>query len=71
VRRSRCKADKRIGSITERVVAGENTIVFSGRIAGRRLRPGGYRATLVIRDLAGNVSRAERVRFRVLRPRRR
>ena len=70
LRRSRCKAYKRIGSITQRVTAGENTIVFNGRIAGRKLRPGRYRALLVIRDLAGNVSRTERVRFRVLRPRR-
>jgi hypothetical protein len=51
-------------------VPGQNTIVFSGRIAGRKLRPGRYRAVLVIRDTAGNVSRAERVLFRVFRSRR-
>ena len=70
LRRSRCRAYKRIGSIRQNVVPGQNTIVFSGRIAGRRLRPGRYRALLVIRDTAGNVSRVERIRFRVLRPRR-
>ena len=39
------------------VTPGRNTIVFNGRIAGRRLRPGRYRALLVITDSAGNVSR--------------
>jgi len=70
LRQRRCKAWKKIGSIKQAVVPGQNTIVFSGRIAGRRLRPGRYRAVLVIRDTAGNVSRAERVLFRVFRPRR-
>jgi hypothetical protein len=45
-------------------------IIFNGRIAGRRLRPGRYRALLVITDTAGNVSRTEQIRFRVLRRRR-
>jgi hypothetical protein len=71
LRQRRCKAYKKIGSIRQAVVPGQNTIVFSGRIAGRKLRPGRYRALLVIQDTAGNVSRVERVYFRVLRPRRR
>jgi hypothetical protein len=70
LRRARCKAYKKIGSIKQAVVPGQNTIVFNGRIAGRKLRPGRYRALLVIQDSAGNVSRVERVRFRVLRRRR-
>ena len=70
LRKRRCTAYKRIGSITQRVSAGSNTIYWGGRIAGRRLRPGRYRALLVVKDLAGNVSRVERVRFRVLRRRR-
>jgi hypothetical protein len=70
LRRRRCTAYKRIGSIRQSVSAGRNTIYFSGRIAGRRLRPGRYRALLVITDTAGNVSRVERIRFRVLRRRR-
>ncbi len=69
-RQRRCKAYKRIGRIRQAVTPGRNTIVFSGRIAGRRLRPGRYRAQLVIRDSAGNLSRVETVRFRVLRRRR-
>ena len=71
LRQRRCKAYKRIGRIQQAVTPGRNTINFSGRIAGRRLRPGRYRALLVITDTAGNVSRAEQIRFRVLRPRRR
>ena len=69
LRRRRCTAYKRIGSIEQRVTPGRNTIVFNGRIAGRRLRPGRYRAVLVITDDAGNRSRVERIRFRVLRRR--
>jgi hypothetical protein len=69
LRKLRCKAYKKIGSIKQAVVPGQNTIVFSGRIAGRKLRPGRYRALLVIRDTAGNVSRVEQVRFRVFRRR--
>jgi hypothetical protein len=70
VRRRRCKAYKRIGSITRAVAPGQNTINWNGRIAGRRLRPGRYRALLVITDSAGNKSSVERIRFRVLRRRR-
>ena len=70
LRQRRCTAYKRIGSIRKTVSPGRNTIRFSGRIAGRRLRPGRYRALLVITDSAGNVSRTERINFRVLRRRR-
>jgi hypothetical protein len=69
LRKRRCTAYKRIGSIRQTVTPGRNTIIFSGRIAGRRLRPGRYRALLVITDSAGNRSRVERIRFRVLRRR--
>ena len=67
LRKRRCKAYKRIGSIRQAVAPGQNTIQWNGRIAGRRLRPGRYRALLVITDSAGNKSRIERIRFRVLR----
>lgn len=70
LRKRRCTAYKKIGSIRQTVSPGRNTINFNGRIAGRRLRPGRYRALLKITDSAGNVSRVERIRFRVLRPRR-
>ena len=62
----RCKAWKKIGKITKNVGAGPNKIVFSGRLAGRKLGPGKYRALLKITDTAGNVSSTETLRFRVL-----
>jgi hypothetical protein len=71
LRRKRCKAWKPTGLIRKQVKAGRNTIVFSGRIAGRKLGPGRYRARLKITDLAGNVSRAETVKFRVVKPKKR
>ena len=48
------------------MTAGRNTIEFDGRIAGRRLSPGQYRALLVVTDSAGLVSRTESVRFKVV-----
>jgi hypothetical protein len=70
VRRRRCKAWKKVGRIRREVLAGQNSIVWDGRVAGRRLSPGLYEARLTVRDAAGNVSSAERLRFRVRRPRR-
>jgi hypothetical protein len=63
----RCRGFRRIGQIRQRVKAGKNTIVFSGRIAGRKLKPGQYRAKLVITDEAGQVSRTETLRFKVVK----
>jgi hypothetical protein len=70
LRRRRCTAYRKIGEIRQRVTPGRNTIVFTGRIAGRRLSAGRYRARLVITDAAGNVSRTETLLFRVVAPRR-
>jgi hypothetical protein len=70
LRRRRCNAYRRIGQIRQAVTPGRNTIVFTGRIAGRRLSPGRYRAKLVVTDAAGNVSRTETLLFRVVAPRR-
>jgi hypothetical protein len=39
-----------------------------GSDGGRRLSPGLYQARLTITDAAGNVSRTERLRFRVRTP---
>jgi hypothetical protein len=70
LRRSRCKTWKKVGQIRREVLAGRNTIVWNGRVAGRRLSPGLYEARLTVRDAAGNVSSVERLRFRVVRRRR-
>ena len=47
---------------------GDNTIAFNGKIAGRKLKPGKYRASLVITDDAGQVSRTETTNFQVVKP---
>ena len=64
-----CNAFRKVGEIRQRVTAGENSIAFNGRVAGRKLKPGKYRASLVITDDAGQVSRTETVNFRVVKPR--
>lgn len=61
-----CKGWKRIGEIRQAVVAGRNTIEFGGRVAGRKLQPGAYRALLVVTDGAGLVSRTEKLSFQVV-----
>jgi hypothetical protein len=61
-----CRAFRRIGEIRQPVKAGVNTIAFDGRVAGRALRKGSYRATLVITDSAGQRSRAETLSFKVV-----
>ena len=65
-KKKRCKGWKKIGEIRQAVAPGANTIPFSGRIAGRKLRKGRYRARLVVTDAAGNVSRTETITFRVV-----
>jgi putative Ig domain-containing protein len=62
-----CKRAKRKGTLSFSGQAGPNTRAFSGRLRGRRLKPGLYQATLVATDAAGNRSRAIKVRFRVMR----
>ena len=68
VRKRGCKLFKTIGSITQVVSPGRNEIVFSGRVAGRRLSPGVYRASLTVRDLAGNASAQRVFMFKVIKP---
>ncbi len=61
-----CTAYRRVGEIRQAVTPGANTIEFNGRIAGRKLKPGRYRASLVITDAEGRVSRTETVNFKVV-----
>jgi hypothetical protein len=66
LKKRNCSPYKRIGEIRKSVVPGANEIVFNGRIAGRKLSKGSYRAKLVVRDLAGNVAQTEALTFRVI-----
>ena len=65
-RKRACKGWKRVGRIRQRVQPGANSIPFNGRIAGRKLAKGQYRGRLTIADAAGQVSRAETIRFKVV-----
>ena len=62
----RCTRFVRVGSVRHADRAGMSTLRFSGRLRGRRLRPGRYRLTVVARN-AGGASRPVRARFRVIR----
>lgn len=66
LRRKTCRSFTRVGRITRQVRPGRNTIRFNGRIAGRKLGPGVYRAKLIVTDSAGQRSSAEAFRFRVV-----
>jgi DNA-binding beta-propeller fold protein YncE len=55
------------GGFTHRGKAGRNKFKFSGRLRGRKLRPARYRLRAVATDPAGNRSRPQRSRFRILR----
>ena len=55
------------GTVSLRSAAGARRLRLSGRLGGRRLRPGRYRLTLVAVDAAGNRSRARVVSFRIRR----
>lgn len=58
---------RRVGAIKRaNLASGPNRIVFSGRLRGRKLKPGRYGATLVATDDAGNRSVPKLIRFRVL-----
>jgi hypothetical protein len=63
-----CRAYGRVGEIRQQVKPGVNTIVFNGRVAGRKLGKGSYRATLVVTDSPGQPSRTETLRFKVIGP---
>ena len=44
---------------------GANRIAFSGRVGGKRLKPGRYVATITATDTAGHRSKPRRLRFSV------
>ena len=47
---------------------GKNTRRFSGKLKGRRLKPGSYLATATAVDSAGGKSAPRRVTFKVKKP---
>ena len=59
----RCTRSVRIGAFAQQATASRNRKRFRGRIAGRRLSPGRYRATLIATDATGNASEPENGRL--------
>jgi len=60
-------AKRAMGTLTRNSRRGANSIAFSGRIAGRALKPGRYQATLTVTDGAKNTSRRKTLTFTVAR----
>jgi hypothetical protein len=54
------------GGFTHASKAGANRFKFTGRLGGRKLKPGRYRLVEVAVDAAGNKSAPKRVRFRIV-----
>jgi hypothetical protein len=67
--RPRCTLYRRVGNFTQQGAAGSNTRRFGGRLRGRKLNPGAFRAGFVATDAAGNRSRRKRVSFTIVRAR--
>jgi hypothetical protein len=67
-RRARCKRYASVkGSASRAATAGANSVRFSGRLAGRRLRPGRYRIVARATDTSGAHSAVRRAAFRIVR----
>ena len=55
------------GSFTDAGEVGGNSLRFSGRLRGRRLKRGLYRLIALPVDAAGNTGNAVYIRFRIIR----
>jgi hypothetical protein len=67
--RPRCILYREVGRFTQHGAAGSNARRFRGRIGGRRLIPGEFRAGFIATDVAGNRSQRKRVGFTIVRAR--
>jgi hypothetical protein len=63
----RCVRFVRLGALSGAGSQGANSLPFSGRLPGRTLAPGRYRARMVAVDSAGGRSLERRVSFRVVK----
>jgi Domain of unknown function (DUF4394) len=66
--RRKCTRYVAVGSLSASAVVGRNSVKFSGRLKGRALASGAYRASLTARDAIEQRSRIRTVSFRVVRP---
>ena len=70
-RRARCTRWRRVVTLRRQGSTGAGSIRFAGRVRGRRLLAGRYRAIAAAADLVGNWSEWAGLRLRVVRPERR
>ena len=68
IARKKGRRFKRVGALRAPGRRGGNRKRFSGKLRGRRLKAGAYRATAVGTDANGGRSRPRSVRFRIVRP---
>lgn len=61
------KKAKTVGSFTQALAAGNATFDFTGRVAGKKLKPGKYSLELVATDAAGNTSKVGKLSFTIKR----
>jgi extracellular elastinolytic metalloproteinase len=67
-KRPRCTRYVATGSIVKKnMSAGKHSVAFAGRLRGRALKPGSYRATIRATDPTGNRARAATLTFRIIR----
>jgi hypothetical protein len=64
----RCKRYRRVTTLVAEERAGRQSTAFTGRVRGRALRRGAYRARLVAFDALGARSRETRIALRIVRP---
>jgi CSLREA domain-containing protein len=63
----KCKRTVTLGSFSRASAAGANRFHFTGRVKGRKLKPGAYLLVGTAKDAAGNRSTAVSKAFRVIR----
>ena len=64
-KKPKCTFFSSVGKLTQAGVAGSNTLRFAGKLAGRALKPGKYRATAVATGPTGLRSAAVTAQFTV------
>jgi hypothetical protein len=62
-----CTRTITLGSFTRSATAGANSVPFSGRVNGRKLKPGTYKLTAVPTDLSGNHGRGASTAFKIVK----
>jgi hypothetical protein len=65
-RAKRCTRYRSVGSFTHTDLAGPNTFHFTGRVRGRKLKPGGYKLQAIPR-FAGTAGQALTTSFRIIK----